>query len=55
MYRSVTPAGPLTATMGIAWSVAWSSNTGAGGTFPALTTQASSSFLIEQIQVVVQR
>lgn len=55
MYRSVTPAGPLTATTGITWSVAWTSNTGAAGTFPALSTAATSSFLVEQIQVVVQR
>jgi hypothetical protein len=37
------------------WSAVWTSNTGAGGTFPAVTTQSSSSFLVEQIQVVVQR
>lgn len=55
MYRAVTPDGPLTATTGIAWSVAWTSNTGAGGTFPALNTATTSSFLVEQIQVVVQR
>jgi len=55
MYRSVTPDGPLTATTGITWSVAWTSNTGAGGTFPALTTQSDSTFLVEQIQVVVKR
>ena len=34
MYRAVTPAGPLTATTGITWSVAWTSNTGAGGDVP---------------------
>jgi hypothetical protein len=55
MYRAVTPNGPLTATTSIQWSVAWTSNVGAGGTFPALTTQTSSSFLVEQIQVVVVR
>jgi hypothetical protein len=55
MYRSVTAAGPLTAATGITWSVAWTSNTGAGGTFPALSTTTTSSFLVEQIQVVVQR
>jgi len=55
MYRSVTPDGPLTATTGITWSVAWTSNTGAGGTSPALTTQSHSTFLVEQIQVVVKR
>jgi len=55
VYRSVTPAGPLTATTGISWSVQWTSNTGAGGVFPALTTRSASSFLVEQIQVVVQR
>jgi len=55
MYRSVTPDGPLTARTGITWSVAWTSNTGAGGTFPALNTATTSSFLVEQIQVVVKR
>ena len=55
MYRAVTPNGPLTATTSIQWSVAWTSNVGAGGTFPALTTQTSSSFLVEQIQVVIVR
>ena len=34
MYRAVTPNGPLTATTSIQWSVAWTSNVGAGGTFP---------------------
>ena len=38
MYRAVTPNGPLTATTSIRWSVAWTSNVGAGGTFPVLTT-----------------
>ena len=54
MYRAVTPNGPLTATTSIQWSVAWTSNVGAGGTFPVLTTQSSSSFLVEQIQVVIE-
>jgi hypothetical protein len=54
MYRAVTPAGPLTATTSIQWSVAWTSNVGVGGTFPALTTQTTSSFLVEQIQVVTR-
>jgi len=54
MYRAVTPDGPLTATTSIQWSVAWTSNVGVGGTFPALTTQTTSSFLVEQIQVVTR-
>ena len=54
MYRAVTPNGPLTATTSIRWSVAWTSNVGAGGTFPVLTTQSASSFLVEQIQVVIK-
>jgi hypothetical protein len=53
-YRSVTPNGPLTATTSVQWSVSWTSNTGASGTFPASTTSSSSSFLVEQIQVVVR-
>lgn len=53
-YRSVTPNGPLTATTSVQWSVNWTSNTGATGTFPASTTSSSSSFLVEQIQVVVR-
>jgi len=54
MYRSVTPAGPLKATTSIEWSVVWTSNVGAGGAFPPMTTQATSSFLVEQIQVVTR-
>jgi len=54
MYRSVTPDGPLTATTSIEWSVEWTSNVGAGGAFPALSTQATSSFLVEQIQMVTR-
>lgn len=54
-YRAVTPNGPLTATTGIEWSVEWTSNTGAGGMFPAVNTSSTSSFLVEQIQVVVRR
>jgi hypothetical protein len=54
MYRAVTPTGPLTATTSIEWSVVWTSNVGAGGVFPPMTTQATSSFLVEQIQVVTR-
>lgn len=53
-YRAVTPNGPLTATTSVQWSVSWASNTGAAGTFPASTTSSSSSFLVEQIQVVIR-
>lgn len=53
-YRAVTPNGPLTATTSVQWSVSWTSNTGASGTFPASTTSTSSSFLVEQIQVVIR-
>jgi hypothetical protein len=52
MYHHVTPKGPLTSTVSIHWSVTWTSNTGAGGTLPELVTQATSSFYVEQIQVV---
>jgi hypothetical protein len=54
MYRAVTPNGPLTATTSIQWSVAWTSNVGTGGAFPVLTTASASSFLVEQIQVVIK-
>ena len=54
VYRAVTADGPLTATTSVQWSVSWSSNTGAGGTFPAGVSSASASFLVEQIQVVVR-
>ena len=53
-YRTVTPNGPLTATTSVQWSVSWTSNTGASGTFPTSTTSSSSSFLVEQIQVVIR-
>ena len=49
------PGRPVDGDHRITWSVAWTSNTGAGGTFPALSTATTSSFLVEQIQVVVQR
>ena len=54
VYRHVTPRGPLKSTVSIRWSVAWTSNTGAGGTLPELVTQASSSFYVQQIQVVIR-
>ena len=53
-YRAVTPDGPLTATTSVQWSVNWTSSTGASGTFPVSTTSSSSSFLVEQIQVVIR-
>ena len=53
-YRAVTPDGPLTATTSVQWSVNWTSSTGAAGTFPVSTTSSSSSFLVEQIQVVIR-
>ncbi len=53
-YRAVTPDGPLTATTSVQWSVNWTSSTGASGTFPAAATSSSSSFLVEQIQVVIR-
>ena len=53
-YRAVTPDGPLTATTSVQWSVNWTSSTGASGTFPVSTTSSSSSFLVEQSQVVIR-
>lgn len=55
VYRSVTPTGPVTASTSVRWSVAWTSNTGASGAYPDGSSTVSSSFLVEQIQVVVDR
>lgn len=55
MYRSVTPTGPVTASTSVRWSVAWTSNTGASGAYPDGSSTVASSFLVEQIQVVVDR
>lgn len=53
-YTRVPPAGPLTATTSVEWEVNWTSNTGAGGTFPAGVSEVSDELLVEQIQVVVR-
>lgn len=52
-YRHVT-ATPITATMTINWAVTWTGSGGTAGTLPAMTTQSSSSFAVEQIQVVTR-
>jgi hypothetical protein len=52
VYASVTPDGPLTSTVSIRWHATWTGTGGAGGDLGMLTTSATSSFLVEQIQVV---
>jgi hypothetical protein len=50
-YQHVS-ASPITATVTIEWSVTWQGSGGTGGTLPAMRTQATSRFAVEQIQVV---
>jgi hypothetical protein len=52
-YRSVSSGGPVTARLSIRWSVEWTGSGGAGGTLPAMTTSATSSFTVQQLQAVV--
>jgi hypothetical protein len=47
------PHGVVTATYGIQWRVTWTSSTGAGGTLPALTTTAASTFAVAEVESVV--
>jgi hypothetical protein len=51
-YRHVTPAGPLTATLTVDWTVTWQGSGGTSGTLPAMRTATSSTFVVQQIQVV---
>jgi hypothetical protein len=47
------PHGVVTATYGIQWRVTWTSSTGAAGTLPALTTTATSTFAVAEVESVV--
>lgn len=47
------PLGVVTATYGIQWRVTWTSSTGAAGTLPALTTTATSTFAVAEVESVV--
>jgi hypothetical protein len=38
----------------VEWAVTWTGSGGAGGSLPTMTTQASSTFAVEQIQVVTR-
>lgn len=49
------PGGQVTAIYGIEWSVTWTSSTGAGGTLPGLTTTASETFAVAELESVVIR
>lgn len=52
-YRRVSQA-PVTATLSIDWEVTWRGAGGTGGTLPAMQTDASASFTVQQIQVVTR-
>lgn len=52
-YRHIT-ATPITTTMTIDWAVTWTGSGSASGTLPVMTTQSSSAFAVEQIQVVTR-
>jgi hypothetical protein len=47
------PVGVVTATYGIRWQVTWTSSTGAAGTLPGLTTTATSTFAVAEVESVV--
>jgi hypothetical protein len=51
-YVAVTPDGPLTSTVSIRWAVSWTGTGGVGGDLGEVTTSVTSSFLVQQIQVV---
>ncbi len=51
-YQHVSANGPITATLTSTWTVTWVGSGGSSGTLPDLTRQVSSSFVVEQIQVV---
>jgi hypothetical protein len=51
-YQRVTTGGPLTATVSIRWLVTWTGSGGAGGSLPEMTTSASSTFAVQQVQAV---
>ncbi len=47
------PGGQLTATYGIIWSAAWTGSGGTGGSFPNVTTTATSRFAVAEAQAVI--
>ena len=53
-YQRVSAGGPVTATLAIRWAVSWRGSGGTGGTLPAMTTQTSATFAVEQIQAVTR-
>jgi hypothetical protein len=49
------PNGEVTATYGIDWTINWTSNVGGGGTLPDLTTTATATFAVAEVESVVTR
>jgi hypothetical protein len=49
-YRRVSTS--VTTTVSIRWTVTWTGNNGESGQLPPLTTAASSTFAVQQVQVV---
>lgn len=49
------PNGEVTATYGIRWTITWTSNVGENGTLPDLTTTATSTFAVAEVESVVTR
>jgi len=43
----------FTTTMGVEWSISWTSSTGAGGALPAFTTSSSAPLAVAEIQALV--
>jgi hypothetical protein len=44
----------LTATLAIEWAVTWRGSDGTSGTLPVMRTQVTSTFAVQQIQVVTR-
>jgi hypothetical protein len=52
-YRHTTHGdSPLTSTETIQWRVSWRGNDGSSGELPLMQTQASSSYIVEQVETV---
>ncbi len=53
-YTRITRTGPLTATLTVSWYVTWQGSGATSGTLPAMATSTSTSFVVQQIQVVTR-
>jgi hypothetical protein len=49
------PGQVLTAIYGIQWQITWTGSGGAGGSLPNMTTTATSTFAVAEVQAVITR